>query len=50
MIIILFCPVIFCYIALLKTEYSVIINTYISETYLFAVAQNVGFQKRFAGL
>ena len=50
MITVLFCTVNFYYIALTLTDEMFFINYYISEKYLYAVAQNVGFLKRFAGL
>ena len=46
----LFCTVNFYYIALTKLVNAVFVIYYISESYLFVVAHNVGFLKRFAGL
>jgi hypothetical protein len=50
MISILFLTIIFSYIASLLIQGVFFISSYISEQYLFVVAQNVGFLKRFAGL
>jgi len=50
MISILFLTINFYYIALLLIQRMYLISYYISEQYLFVVAQNVGFLKRFAGL
>jgi hypothetical protein len=50
MIIILFCAIIFYYLASLKYERKLILSLYISQDYLFVVAHNVGFLKRFSGL
>lgn len=40
----------FSYFAILFILVTVLVNNYISEEYLFVVAHNVGFLKRFAGL
>lgn len=40
----------FYYLAFLKSHFKVFISNYSSELYLFAVASNVGFLKRFGGL
>jgi len=45
-----FCFFYFYYLALAKTEYKLVASHYISEKYLFVVALNVGYLKRFAGL
>jgi len=50
MITFLFCTVIFYYIALVLVQGMSIISHYISELYLFNIAQNVGYLKRFYGL
>lgn len=48
--IILFGPVYFYYLAASNEFKTLVVNRYISEKYLFVVAHNVGFLKRFAGL
>lgn len=50
MIIIMFCSINIYYLAPIMPEQKVSVNNYISEEYLFAVAQNVSYLKRFAGL
>jgi len=50
MIALLFCAINFYYIAKIKVKNLVFVICYISETYLFSVAFNVGFLKRFGGL
>jgi hypothetical protein len=50
MTIVVICAVIFYYLAFVLTGCVMIPIYYISEKYLFAVALNVGFLKRFAGL
>jgi hypothetical protein len=50
MISILFWTIYFYYIASLLIQGVFFISGYISEKYLFVVAQNIGFLKRFAGL
>jgi hypothetical protein len=45
-----FCKMEFYYIAPLKLVLFVRVNNYLSEKYLFVVANNVGFLKRFGGL
>lgn len=50
MISFLFCAIYFYYIATLKENILVFVICYMSELYLFAVADNVGFLKRFGGL
>lgn len=40
----------FYYIALLYGRGMYILNCYLSQLYLYTVAQNVGYLKRFAGL
>jgi hypothetical protein len=50
MIIILFCAIYFYYIAIQIKDQKLTVSHYISEKYLFVVAHNVGFLKRFAGL
>jgi len=50
MILILFLTIYFYYIANVIRREELIINYYISQLYLFAVANNVGYLKRFAGL
>jgi hypothetical protein len=49
-IVILTCTVYFYYLAVIIYDRKVKISYYISEIYLFVVAINVGFLKRFAGL
>mgnify|MGYP001012310500 CR=1 FL=1 len=46
----LFYRIYFLYIAFTTIEWIMFVICYISEIYLFAVANNVGFLKRFAGL
>jgi hypothetical protein len=46
----LICTIYFYYIAFEIEKLKVGVIYYISETYLFAVANNVGFLKRFGGL
>jgi len=50
MITLLFCTIYFYYIADSKACRILFIISYISESYLFAVANNVGFLKLFGGL
>jgi hypothetical protein len=50
MIIILFYPDYFYYLAFNIKDQKLVVTHYISEKYLFVVAHNVGFLKRFAGL
>jgi len=50
MIIILFCTINFYYLAIIINDEKLAVTLYISEKYLFVVAHNVGFLKRFAGL
>ncbi len=50
MILVLFFAVNFYYIAILLDRGMHLLNCYISELYLYVVAQNVGYMKRFAGL
>jgi hypothetical protein len=50
MILILFCTIYFYYIAPSGKKKKMIPSHYISQIYLFAVACNVGYLKRFAGL
>jgi len=50
MLSILFCDVIFYYIAFMLIHGMGLLNNYKSELYLYSVAQNVGFLKRFYGL
>jgi hypothetical protein len=50
MTIVVICADIFYYLAFIITANAMIPICYISEKYLFAVALNVGFLKRFAGL
>jgi len=50
MTIVVICAVIFYYLAFVLRSFVMIPICYISEKYLFAVALNVGFLKRFAGL
>lgn len=50
MIIILNCTINYSYLAKNKSIIQLGINHYISVIYLFTVALNVGFLKRFAGL
>jgi len=50
MITLLFCTIYFYYIAISKPCMILSVNCYISETYLFVVANNVGFLKLFGGL
>jgi hypothetical protein len=50
MITLLFCAIYFYYIAFSTERNIVFVICYISEIYLFAVANNVGFLKRFGGL
>lgn len=50
MIIILYCAINFYYLASINYDIKLNITHYISEKYLFVVAHNVGFLKRFAGL
>jgi hypothetical protein len=50
MTIVVTCAVFFYYLAFIITANAMIPICYISEKYLFAVALNVGFLKRFAGL
>ncbi|MCX6320569.1 MAG: hypothetical protein NTX93_02025 [Bacteroidia bacterium] len=50
MTIVMFCTIYFYYLALIKSERRLAVSHYISEKYLFVVAHNVGFLKRFAGL
>jgi len=50
MIIILNCTINYSYLAKNKSITLLAVNRYISVIYLFVVAQNVGFLKRFAGL
>jgi hypothetical protein len=45
-----FCSLYFSYLALNNTDNNLVASHYISEKYLFVVAINVGFLKRFAGL
>jgi hypothetical protein len=40
----------FYYLSAITFYWTLIVNHYISEEYLFVVAQNVSFLKRFAGL
>jgi len=47
---ILFCAVNFYYIAFMLIQGMRLINNYKSELYLYSIAQNVGFLKRFYGL
>ena len=47
---ILVCTINFYYIALLLIRGMYLLNSYKSELYLYSVAQNVGFLKRFCGL
>ena len=50
MTILLYCTIYFYYLALIILVQTLVVSNYISEKYLFAVALNVGFLKRFAGL
>lgn len=50
MIIVMFCTIYFYYLAIIKSEQRLVVSHYISKKYLFVVAHNVGFLKRFAGL
>lgn len=50
MIIILNCTINYSYLAKNKSITLLVVNRYISVIYIFAVALNVGFLKRFAGL
>jgi len=50
MITLLVCTIYFYYIAIIKPCSILLVSCYISETYLFAVANNVGFLKLFGGL
>ena len=50
MTIVVICADIFYYLAFMIRDCVMIPICYISEKYLFAVALNVGFLKRFAGL
>lgn len=47
---ILFRTIYFYYIAIVIFRRVVYISSYISQSYLFVVANNVGYLKRFAGL
>jgi len=49
MMIVLFCTIYFYYLAFIISDQTVFVSCYISEKYLFVVAHNVGFLKRFAG-
>lgn len=50
MTVIMFYAVKFYYLASIKPVRMLFVSHYKSEKYLFVVAQNVGFLKRFAGL
>jgi hypothetical protein len=50
MTLIIICAIIFYYIVLAISKDKMNISGYISEIYLFVVANNVGYIKRFAGL
>jgi hypothetical protein len=50
MMVVLFCTINFYYLAFIISDKAVVVSCYISEKYLFVVAHNVGFLKRFAGL
>jgi hypothetical protein len=50
MMVVLYSTIFFYYLALTITGMNLVASCYISEKYLFAVAQNVSFLKRFAGL
>jgi hypothetical protein len=50
MTIILSCANYFYYLAFNILDQKLVVKGYISEKYLFVVAHNVGFLKRFAGL
>jgi len=50
MIIVMYYASDFYYLASNKTVSKMVVIHYISEMYLFVVAQNVGYLKRFAGL
>jgi hypothetical protein len=50
MTLILFLTINFYYIAFLKKARRMLVNHYISQSYLYAVASNVGYLKRFYGL
>ena len=50
MIIIMFCTINIYYLASIMPKQKVSVNNYRSEEYLFVVAQNVSYLKRFAGL
>ena len=50
MTVILICTIYFYYIAFVFTDFKVRVNSYKSQIYLFTVANNVGYLKRFAGL
>lgn len=50
MLCILFCAVNFYYIAFMLIQGMGLLNNYKSELYLYSIAQNVGFLKRFYGL
>ena len=44
------CAIYFYYLAFIISDQTVVVSCYISQKYLFVVAHNVGFLKRFAGL
>jgi hypothetical protein len=50
MMVIFICAVYFYYLAFTISDKIMVVSCYISEIYLFVVAHNVGFLKRFAGL
>lgn len=50
MIIVMYYALNFYYLASNKSVSKMVVIHYISEMYLFVVAQNVGYLKRFAGL
>ncbi len=50
MMVFMFCTINFYYLASIKYYWTLVVSYYISEKYLFVVAQNTGFLKRFAGL
>jgi len=48
--VIFICAIYFYYLAFTILNQIMVVSYYISEIYLFVVAHNVGFLKRFAGL
>jgi len=50
MIVILGCAIYFYYIASASSRQNMFVSSYISQSYLFVIATNVGYLKRFGGL